>query len=265
MTKRPGLVVLFTAAHPDDDVMGAVGLMALHRDDPDLRFVLVHATDGEQGEIAEGSGATRETLGQVRREEDRRSWEVVGRPPDRHEWLALPDGGLADLHAELTRRLTEIMADERPDVVLTFGPDGITGHPDHIAVGAATTDAFHTLRTTPGPGFRRLFHGAFPQPALDRDNAERVRRGLKPWDPTKVYEPRGVPEEFIDCTVDQTEVVDLVRLAFREHRSQWAPPWSDLEDHEWHYSAGKSHCVQAWPPRERGLPRLADPLEGLDR
>ena len=261
---RAGRVVLFAAAHPDDDVMGAVGWIALHRSDPDLRFVLVHATAGEQGEIAEGSGATRETLGAVRQDEDRRSWEVIGRVPDRHEWLGLPDGGLDGCAADLERMVTAIMAEERPDVVLTFGPDGITGHPDHIAVGAATSKAFHALRPTPGPGFRRLFYGAFPQSALDRDNAERVRRGLKAWDPTTVYQPRGVPDEHIDCTIDQTMVVELVRDAFREHRSQWAPPWSESSDADWHFAAGKSHLVQAWPPRDRTLPKLTDPLEGLE-
>ena len=264
MARRPARVLLFTAAHPDDDVMGAAGLIALRRDDPDLRFVLVHATDGEGGEIAPGSGATPETLGAVRRDEDRRGWEVIGRVPDRHEWLGFPDGGLGSRRADLETMLTDIMAEERPDVVLTFGPDGVTGHPDHIAVGAATDAAFHALRATPGPGLHRLFHGAFPQAALDRDNVERVRRGLAAWDPAKVYEPRGVPDELIDCTIDQTPVVELIRDAFREHRSQWAPPWSESSDSDWHFAAGKSHLVQAWPPRDRSGPKLSDPFQGLD-
>ena len=66
-------VLAFVAAHPDDDIMGVASLIALHRRDPELRFVLVHATDGEAGEIAAGSGATRETLGKLQRTEDRRS------------------------------------------------------------------------------------------------------------------------------------------------------------------------------------------------
>ena len=63
-------VVLFSVAHPDDDVMGAAGLIALHREDRDLRFVLLHATDGEAGEIAPDAGVDREQLGAVRRRED---------------------------------------------------------------------------------------------------------------------------------------------------------------------------------------------------
>ncbi|WP_083442090.1 PIG-L family deacetylase [Nitriliruptor alkaliphilus] len=260
---RPARVLAFVAAHPDDDVMGAVGLVALHRDDPELRFVLIHATDGAAGQIAPGSGATPETLGHVRRDETRRAWELV-RPPDRHEWLGYDDGALDRVPVgELAGSVGRILAEERPDVVLTFGPDGISGHPDHIAIGAATTDAFHALRDTPGPGFRRLFHGAFPRSALDRVNELRVAQGHTPFDPTRVYEPRGVPDELIACTIDQRAVALTVRDAFRQHRTQWAPPWTDNDDADWIRDAGRSHLVQAWPPWGEGTPCIHDPFEGL--
>jgi LmbE family N-acetylglucosaminyl deacetylase len=261
---RPPLVALFVAAHPDDDVMGAAGLIALRRDDPGLRFVLVHATDGAAGEIAAGSGATRETLGAVRREEDRRGWAVVGRMPDRHEWLGLPDGSVQDHSTTLTERLTAILAEERPDVVWTCGPDGTSGHPDHIAVSLATTAAFHAVRATGGPGLRRLLNSAIPQSVFEQLNARRVAAGQPAWDPTRVYHLRGLPDELFDYLVDQRAVVRRIRDAFFEHRSQWAPPWSESSDAEWRSNAGMQHLIQVWPPRERGLPRLRDPFEGLD-
>ena len=125
MVRRLAVVV----AHPDDDTFGCSGTVALHADDPAFRFVLIHATNGAAGQIAEGSGATRETLGIVREEEDRRSWVALGREPDRHEWLGYPDGGVADEPFErLVDRIAAILDEERPDVVITFGPDGVTGH-----------------------------------------------------------------------------------------------------------------------------------------
>jgi hypothetical protein len=125
---RPERVLAFVAAHPDDDVMGAAGIVALRRDDPSFRFVLIHATDGEAGKIAASSGVSREQLGPVRREEDRAGWDILGRQPDRHEWFGLPDGGLAALpDGLLEQRIASVFAEERPDVVITFGPDGITG------------------------------------------------------------------------------------------------------------------------------------------
>jgi LmbE family N-acetylglucosaminyl deacetylase len=259
-------VLAFVVAHPDDDVMGASGLIALHRDDPDLRFVLVHATDGEAGEIAPGSGATRETLGAVRREEDRRGWAAVGRLPDRHEWLGLPDGGLADLPAGLlTDMVAEILDEERPDVVCTFGPDGITGHPDHVTVGAATSEAFGRLAGA-GPGFHRLFHAALPERAgrfLALWNARLQAEGRRTLDPDDPLHPRTVPAERIGCRIDRRAVVDVVRAAFREHRTQWAWPWTEYSETDWRRVTAASHLVQAWPPRQPGTPFLRHPFEGL--
>ena len=267
MAQRHGRVLAFVVAHPDDDVMGASGLLARHRDDPDLRFVLVHATDGEAGQIAPGSGATRETLGAVRREEDRRGWVVVGRLPDRHEWLGLPDGGLAGLpDGQLADLVADILDDERPDVVCTFGPDGITGHPDHIAVGAATSEAFLRFADDGGGGFRRLFHCVLPDHAnrfLERWNARLVAEGKQPLDPQDPLHPRTVPMDRIDVTIDQRDVVDVVRAAFREHRSQWAWPWTEYTDADWRRAVGATHLVQAWPTREPDAPMLADPFDGL--
>lgn len=268
MPGRRGHVLAFVVAHPDDDVMGASGLIALRRDDPDLRFVLVHATDGEAGQIAPGSGATPETLGEVRREEDRRGWAVVGRMPDRHEWLGLPDGRLADLQPGLLAdRIAEILAEERPDVVCTFGPDGITGHPDHITVGQATSEAFMHLVDEQDVGFHRLFHAALPERAarfLDGFNARLIAEGKQTFDPADPLHPRTVPMDQIACTIDQREVVDVVRAAFLEHRTQWAWPWSEYNDSEWRRGTGATHLVQAWPRRRPGAPMLADPFEGLE-
>ena len=190
-------------AHPDDDAYGVAGLVALHRTHPDFRFLLVHATDGEGGAIAEGSGATRETLGAVRREEDRRAWLILGRSPYRHEWFGYPDGGLAAVpYQELVGRIAEILGTERPDVVATFGPDGITGHPDHITIGRAATEAFLRFADNGGAGFHRLVYGAIRQSVIDRWNHRRVAGGLPPGIPAVVYHLRGVPDEMIDIDID---------------------------------------------------------------
>lgn len=143
--------------------------------------MLVHATSGEKGSIADPSLATPETLGVVREEEDRRSWVALGREPDRHDWLRYPDHAVADQpYPDLVDRIAAVLRDERPDVVITFGPDGITGHPDHIAVGRATTEAFQRLRGDGVPGVRRLLHQALPQSLLDDWNRELTSRGGSP-------------------------------------------------------------------------------------
>ena len=245
-------------AHPDDDAYGVAGTVALYADHPDFRYVLIHATDGGAGEIAPGFPATRETLGAIRREEDRRAWVALGRVPDRHEWLGYPDGQVAQAE-DLTDRVAGILAQERPDVVGTFGPDGMTGHPDHIAVGAATDAAFHRFAGDGGPGFKRLLHGAMPESVFQRWNASRVRRGESAWDPTEVYHLRGVPDDQIGMTVDVRSVADRIVAGLREHRSQ-AHVIGSMSDADWARAVSREHYVVAWPPGESGL---TDVFEGL--
>jgi len=118
-------------------------------------------------------------LGTIRRVEDANAWRVVGRSPYRHEWFGYPDGGVPDVpFDELVDRVATVLGEERPDVVATFGPDGITGHPDHIRIGEAATAAFLRFAGDGGPGFRRLVYGGIRQSVIDRWNQRPARSCL---------------------------------------------------------------------------------------
>ncbi len=253
-------------AHPDDDTFGCAGTVALHTNDPDFHFVLIHVTSGESGQIAEGSDATPETLGEVREAEDRRSWEVLGRVPDRHEWLRVPDHAVADHDTEeLVERIAAVLREERPDVVMTFGPDGVTGHPDHIAVGEVATQAFHRVREEGVPGFSRLLHQAIPQSMLDRWNEELVAKGQEPMDPTQMYQPRGVPDERVGVRVDCTGVAMRKLAAVREHVTQMDGTQEHIGDEAQQLQAlaFETHVV-AWPATDPEAMVMTDVFEGLD-
>ena len=252
-------------AHPDDDTFGVAGTVALHADEPGFRFILIHATSGEAGMISDPTLATRETLGPVREEEDRRSWVALGRAPDRHEWLRYPDHGLADVpFDELVDRVAGILRDERPDVVTTFGPDGVTGHPDHITIGQATTEAFHRLRREGVDGFRRLIRVAIAASAIDEWNEKLVASGREPIDPTQLYQPRGVADETLGLDVDTSGVAPRVVEALREHRSQAADLEERFSDDEQLQVASRERGLIAWPPWQPGDPVVRDAFEGLD-
>jgi LmbE family N-acetylglucosaminyl deacetylase len=249
-------------AHPDDDTFACSGSVALHALEPGFRFALVHVTSGEAGMISDPSLATPENLGEVREEEDRRSWIALGRPPDRHEFLRCPDGGLGDVpFDDLVDCIAEILRDERPDVVITFGPEGVTGHIDHITVGRATTEAFDRCRAEGGDGFRRLLYSSISDSLLGRFNEALVARGQEPIDSTQPFQPRAVPDETIGIEVDCSGVVDRMQAAIMEHRTQANGIPDDLEDEVFRY---ESHVV-AWPERPQGSPVLRDVFEGLDR
>lgn len=126
-------------AHPDDEAYLTAGLMAQSVRDG-ARVVCVTATKGEGGSWDEVRWPS-ETMGEVRAAELLRSLEVLG--VKEHHWLGYIDGACADVPPdEGISRVRTFIEDVRPDSVFTFGPDGMTDHPDHKAVCAWTTAAF---------------------------------------------------------------------------------------------------------------------------
>ncbi|WP_417219191.1 PIG-L deacetylase family protein [Arthrobacter sp.] len=257
--------IAVVVAHPDDDAYGCAGSIALHAGDPGFRFVLVIATDGAAGDIADGFPATRATLGALRRVESRNAWAAHGVVPDRHEWLDYDDGGLAGVDpAELAARVEEVLLRERPSIVCTFGPDGITGHRDHIAIGRATDTAFHAARRRGGPGLVRLVHGALRRSTFDRWNEHRRRTGAPPWDPDREYDLHPVPDGQIDIEVDTSSVAPRIVAGLLEHRSQQHvlhPP--GMDEVTWAHQVSREHFVLAWPRQPRNGRLLTDLFEGL--
>ncbi|GAA1292767.1 hypothetical protein GCM10009609_71880 [Pseudonocardia aurantiaca] len=143
--------VLGVWAHPDDEAYLSGGLMALERD-AGSRVVCVTATRGEGG-TPDPLVWPPERLAAERTVELARCLKVLG--VTEHHWLGHSDGGCADADPEAAvGRLCELITEVRPQTVLTFGPDGITGHTDHQAVSRWTTAAFE--RAAP-PGARLLY------------------------------------------------------------------------------------------------------------
>lgn len=248
-------------AHPDDDTFGLAGTLALRaEDDPAITVIL--ATSGEAGRIADPSLATRERLGRVREAEDLASWRALGLQPD-VRFLRHPDGGLAGIpRAELAEELARILEEVAPEVVVTFGPDGITGHPDHVEIGGAATDAFAAARSSASaPAFDKLLHVAVAASDLDRLNQGLRARGLEPIDSTQPFMPRPVPDQRIGVRVDCSGVFDRKLEALRAHKTQ-----SELEDVPfdlWPTMLGTEAFVIAWPERAADAPVLADVFERL--
>jgi LmbE family N-acetylglucosaminyl deacetylase len=149
--------ILGVWAHPDDEAYLSAGIMAAAVDAGN-RVVCVTATRGELGSLDPVRWPP-ETLASVREAELDACLAVLG--VREHIWLDYPDGGCADVPVdEAVSRLTEILAEVRPDTVLTFGPDGMTWHPDHIAVGQWTSAA---VTRAGGAGARLLYATKTPE------------------------------------------------------------------------------------------------------
>ena len=170
---RPRMLGIF--AHPDDETFCAGGTLAKYVAEG-WEVMVVSATRGQAGQIRDPLVATRRTLGQVREREFYAACERLGVQHARV--LDYMDGALQDVDFdELTGAVVQIIRAFRPNVVITFGPDGAYGHPDHIAIGAATSRAFEqagSRRHFPeqlAAGRRphqaaQLYHSYFPQSRL---------------------------------------------------------------------------------------------------
>ncbi len=144
--------ILGVWAHPDDECYLSAGMMALARD-AGARVVCVTATRGERG-TDDPQTWPPDRLAPVREKELERSMGILG--VEEHRWLDHCDGELAEVPDEVgVAQLEEIIAEVRPDTVVTFGPDGMTGHSDHITVGR-----WATIAARRGEDGTRVLHAA---------------------------------------------------------------------------------------------------------
>jgi LmbE family N-acetylglucosaminyl deacetylase len=123
--------ILSIWAHPDDETFLAGGVMAAAAS-RGQRVTCVSATAGERG-TDDPTTWPPDRLSLVRRWEAAAAMAVIGVAD--HRFLGLPDGGLADLDPTgPVERLAATIAEVAPDTILTFGPDGMTFHPDHRTI-----------------------------------------------------------------------------------------------------------------------------------
>ncbi len=197
-------------AHPDDETYLSAGLMAAMAR-AGSRVVCVTATRGEEGTWDPERWPPSE-LGGVREAELMACLDVLG--VREHVWLDYHDGRCAEVpREEGAARVRELIEQVRPATVLTFGPDGMTGHDDHRSVCAWTTEAFERS----APAGSRL-HYATMTPEWAEEFAPR-------FEPFNVFMEPGTPpvasreELSIDFPLPP-DVLDLKLKAIACHVSQ---------------------------------------------
>jgi LmbE family N-acetylglucosaminyl deacetylase len=208
--------LLAVTAHPDDESFLFGGALAMHAR-AGGKAGLLCLTDGQVGRT--GGLCAQKDLGRVRREELRRATNVLG---IKHVFTpALMDGGLDALTDDGGARIVwDYAARFGADVLLTFGPEGASGHPDHKAAHRWTLAA---------AGERRVYVMAWPA-------GVEMPRKATPLPPTAV--------------VDVSPLGDLMTRAFLEHKTQ--------QDHrELHAQilkalAGKEYYHRVKPPATPG-------------
>lgn len=240
---RKTLLALF--AHPDDETFLAGGALARYGHDPAVRVVLGCATRGEAGVVHDQTAGIPEDMGRLREEELRCACRVLGIEELRFLGYrdsgteGSPDNDHRDAYvradpAEVVERILDLFRAFRPQVVLTFGPDGGSGHPDHLAIHRHATVAWECAGDPQGcPDLaadapRKLYYAAMPR-SLRRQILQVLwERGLieEPPEPTQY----GIPPEQITTVIDVAPFVEARFRALHCHRTQVAPdsPWLQM-------------------------------------
>jgi LmbE family N-acetylglucosaminyl deacetylase len=271
--------LLAVLAHPDDESLGMGGTLAKYASEG-VEIFLVTATRGDGGRYhGHRPGDERHpgpsALGTIREAELRAAAAVLGvrevaflDHQDQHVDRADPRQAIADIVTHL-RRI-------RPDIVVTFGPDGGYGHPDHIAIAQFTTAA---MVAAADPGFARegadaempphsvskLYYLAWPESTWAAYEAavgqlfstvDGVRRQATPW-----------PDWAITTEVDTRPFWPTVWQAVLCHESQVAAyeRLKDLSPDHHRALWGSQSFYRAFSTVNGGRARETDLFEGIRR
>lgn len=223
-----GLRLMCILAHPDDESLGMGGTLARYAKEG-IETFLVTATRGERGRF--GDAAVRPALqvvGEMREAELRAAGTELG--IREIHFLDYIDGDLdrAD-PIEAQRKIARFIRSFKPHVVVTFGPDGAYGHPDHIAISQLASAA---VLVAADPGYAagsgaeaphrvsKFYYLAWSKPKWDAYQAafkklvvtvDGVERQASPW-----------PEWAVTSVLETGDVWDTVWRAVCCHQTQMA-------------------------------------------
>ena len=264
-------------AHPDDESLGVGGTLAKYASDG-VGVFLVTATRGGGGRYrGRRRGDERHpgpaALADIRERELREAAAALGIReasvfdyPDQHLDRVDPREAVGRIVTELRR--------VRPDVVVTFGPDGAYGHPDHIAISQFTTAAIVAAAdaagvaegagaSAPPHSVAKLYYLAWPESTCRAYQAavgtlaavvDGVERHATPW-----------PDWAITTVIDTSDVWPVVWRAVSCHESQVAAYelLRDLRPEHHRALWGRQSFYRAFSSVNGGRARETDLFEGV--
>ena len=258
--------ILACFAHPDDEAFTCGGTLS-HYAAAGTEVNLLCATRGEAGEISDPTLATPETLGSVREGELRCACQALG--INAPIFFDYRDSGMAGtpenkdpsaFHnapaAEVVPRLVRLIRRVKPQVILTFDPEGGYGHPDHIAIHRHTVSALHAAADASqypeyGAAWQaeRLYYVVLPRSFFQSIYEYLVEAGVDTTELQRFRERAGWPDEAVDLVQNVAPVIETKWRAFFCHQTQINPnsPFRKVPDDLMKGLVSREHFVLAWP------------------
>ena len=242
MSDLRGLRVMAVHAHPDDEALWTGGLLAhLSRRGADVRVVT--CTLGEQGEVIgepmQGLIADEaDMLGGFRYRELEDSLRILGVNGVHHRPCVLGgvgrwrDSGMVGTPSadhprafvksgqQAVDALKALMSDFCPDIVVTYGPDGGYGHPDHIRAHEITHAAVAELPHTSAPELGGEASGEVPGDDEDLFSAVLARR----HGGRETYADHGIPDPVVFWAVRGETALKQAGRAISRIPDGWVAP-----------------------------------------
>lgn len=211
-------VILVFTPHPDDEVFGAGGTIALLNKHHNKVIVAIYTNDDKGSYDPE---MTRERLAMIRRQEEEKSEAILGTPKENLLWMGYDDGMLEYApQPRLVEQATEIIRRVRPDVLLSVDPGQWYARwhkTDHRMAAFNTVDAVRAAE----------FALYFPN--------QRLQMGLQPYRVPEMYFYYAVEQEAsvsvnIDETMDQKLHAATAQVSqFPPSEDRYRPDW-DVKD-----------------------------------
>jgi LmbE family N-acetylglucosaminyl deacetylase len=207
----PSRVLLAVFARPDDE--GTVGPVLAHYAAEGVRVYLAIATKGEKGAFPHSGIPAGERLASIRHTEAICACQALG--IHLPIFFALNDGEIGAITRPpaqnvqaVADKVENLFAQLKPDVIVTLGPDGGYGHPDHRLVSAAVTQVVQSMKEPV-----RLFYVGFSNDEVKMLNE--LDPGVQ-WHPTNsIY----LPVQIKVTKAEQTSALHSLEC----HKSQFSP------------------------------------------
>lgn len=191
--------LLAVFAHPDDETFRCGGTLALLARRGVQVWVLC-ATRGEAGV----ANVDPQQAGQIRQAELQCACRALGVQPPR--FLNYQDGTLSQIDdARAVAQIAAVVRELRPHVLLTWPPDGLSGHADHICVSRWAALAFAQAGGMGADAPVALYYLVMPRSVQQRLGLTHIS---------------AVPDEAVTLTVDVMTVWEQKMSAIRCHRTQ---------------------------------------------